>query len=90
MVSDRSRSVSFSPDFSKLESNTSSDWLYSLSHNPFPKRQILDSSKLKEFADELSKFDENLENSMGKGEIARYKRFLLLSQCFRKTCTADM
>ena len=27
--------------------------------NPFPKRQILDSSKLKEFADDNFKFDEN-------------------------------
>ena len=26
---------------------------------PFPKRQILDSSKLKEFADDNFKFDEN-------------------------------
>ena len=29
------------------------------SHLPFPKRQILDSSKLKEFADDNFKFDEN-------------------------------
>ena len=41
------------------------------------KRQILDSSKLKEFADNNSKFDENggklskkVENTVGKGEIA--------------------
>ena len=27
--------------------------------SPFPKRQILDSSKLKEFADDNFKFDEN-------------------------------
>ena len=44
----------------------------------------LDSSKLKEFADNDYKFDENgrkfsrrLENAVGKGEIARYKQFLL-------------
>ena len=42
----------------------------------FPKRQILDFSKLKEFADENFKLDENdrkffkeLENTVGKGEI---------------------
>ena len=42
----------------------------------FPKRQILDSSKLKEFADANFKFDENgrkfskrVENTVGKGEI---------------------
>ena len=63
---------------------------------PFPKRQILDPSKLKEFADDNSKFDENgkrlskrVENTVGKGEIAHYEQFLLFPQCFQKTCTAD-
>ena len=63
---------------------------------PFPKRQILDSSKLKEFADDNFEFDENgrkfserLENTVGKGEIARYEQFLLFPQCFQKTSTAD-
>ena len=58
---------------------------------PFPKRQILDSSKLKEFADDNFEFDENgikfskwLENTVGKGEIARYEQFLLFPQCFQK------
>ena len=52
---------------------------------------ILDSSKLKEFADNNFKFDKNgrklskwVENSVGKGEIARYKQFLLFPQCFQK------
>ena len=66
-------------------------------HNePFPKRQILDSSKLREFADDNFKFDENarefskrVENAVGKGEIAHYEQFLLFPQCFQKTCTAD-
>ena len=51
---------------------------------PFPKQQILDSSKLKEFADNNFEFDENgrkfseqLENTVGKGEIAGYEQFLL-------------
>ena len=64
---------------------------------PFPKRQILDASKLKEYADDNFKFDENgrkfynwVENTMGKGEIARYEQFLLFPQCFQKTFTADM
>ena len=63
----------------------------------FPKRQILDSSKLKELADENSKVNENggefskrVENIVGKGEIARYEQFLLFPQCFQKTCTADV
>ena len=61
-----------------------------------PKRQILDSSKLKEFADDNFKFDENcgkcskwVENTVGKGEIARYEQFLLFPQCFQMTCPAD-
>ena len=51
--------------------------------NTFPK-QILDSSKMKEFAEENFKFDENgrqflkqVENAVGKGEIACYEQFLL-------------
>ena len=27
-----------------------------------------------------------VENTVGKGEIARYKQFLLFSQCFQKAC----
>ena len=50
-------------------------------HYPFPKRQILDSSKLKEHADDNFKFDgncgkfssERIENAVGKGEILRYE-----------------
>ena len=64
--------------------------------NPFPKRQIFDSSKLKEFADDNFKFDRNgrkffkwLENIVGKGEIARYEQFLLFPQCFQKISNAD-
>ena len=63
---------------------------------PFPKRKSLDSSKLKEFADNNFNFDVNdrtfsrqVENTVGKGEIARYEQFLLFPQCFQKTCTAD-
>ena len=58
--------------------------------------KILDSSKLKEFADIYFKLDENsrkfskwLENTVRKGEIARYKQFLFFPWCFQKTCTAD-
>ena len=58
---------------------------------PFPKQQILDSSKLKEFADDNFKFDENgrkfskqVEITMGKGEIAHYEQFLLFPTVFSK------
>ena len=47
----------------------------------------------KEFADDNFKFDENgrklskqIENTVGKGEIARYEQFLLFPQCFQKAC----
>ena len=46
-------------------------------------------SKLKEFADNNSKFDENgrkfskrVGNTVGKGEIAYEEHFLLFPQCF--------
>ena len=49
------------------------------------------SSKLKEFADDNFKFDENgrklskrVENTVGKREVARYEQFLLFPQCFQK------
>ena len=61
--------------------------------NPLPDMPILGSSKLKEFADDNFKFDENgrklskrVENTVGKGEIARYEQFLLFPQCFQKAC----
>ena len=52
-------------------------------------QQILDSSKLKDFADDNFKFDENgrklskwVENTVGKGEIAHYEQFPFFPQCF--------
>ena len=46
---------------------------------------------MKDFADNNFKFDENgrklskpVENTVGKGEIARYEQFLLFQQCFQK------
>ena len=64
---------------------------------PFPKRQILDSSKLKDLTDNNFKFDENDSKSIqmgrktlwGKRGIARYEQFLLFPQCFQKTTNAD-
>ena len=45
------------------------------------------------FADDNFRFDENgiklfkrVENTMGKGEIARYEQFLFFPQCFQKAC----
>ena len=54
------------------------------------------SSKLIDFAEDNFKLAENgrkfpkrVENTAGKGEIARYKQFLLSPLCFQKTCNAD-
>ena len=76
------------------------DWLTSLPDNPeflsFPKRQILDSPKLKDFPDGIFKFYENgrkfaiqVETTAGKRKIARYEQFLLFPQCFQMTCSAE-
>ena len=53
--------------------------------------QILDSSKMKEFAHDNFRFAENggkfskrVENSVGKGEIAQFEQFLCFPQCFQK------
>ena len=34
-------------------------------------------------------FTKWVENTEGKGEIARYEQFLLFPLCFQKICTAD-
>ena len=67
-----------------------------ISANPFLNDKILNSSKLKQFAQDNfkcyengRKFSNKVENSVGKGEIARYEQFLLFLQCFQKTFTAD-
>ena len=32
-------------------------------------------------------YPKQLENTVGKGEIARYEQFLLFPQCFQKACS---
>ena len=63
---------------------------------PFLKRQILDVSKLKGFAEDYFKFDKNctkfsnrVENTFRKGDIACYEQFLLFRQCLQKIPTFD-
>ena len=55
--------------------------------------KIRDWSKLKQSAGDNFEFDVNsrkfsklVENTVGKGEIGRYKQFLLFPQCFQKAC----
>ena len=64
-----------------------------MSPKPFPKKRDF---RLRQFADDNFKFDENggkffkrVENTVGKGEIARYEQFPHFPQCFQKTYTAD-
>ena len=61
--------------------------------NSLPDDKFIYSSKLKEFADDNFKFDKNsrklskqVENTVGKGEIARYEQFLLFQNRFQKAC----
>ena len=60
-----------------------------------PHISIIDTSKLKVFRHNFQ-FDENgrksskwVENTVGKGEIARYEQFLIFPQCFQKTGSVD-
>ena len=64
-------------------------------HLPFSKQQIVDSSKMKEFADNNFKFDENdwkfskeVENIVEKGENAGCEKFLIFPKYFQEICTA--
>ena len=64
-----------------------------LSTTPITRRHILDSSKLKDFADDNFEVDENgrkvskwVEDTVVKGEIARDEQFLLFPQCFQNAC----
>ena len=61
----------------------------------FPKGRILDSFKLKEFAEDNFKFDLNgrklskwVENAVGKGEIAFLRAVSPFPQSFQKNCIA--
>ena len=61
--------------------------------NPLQDDKFWTLSKLKGFADDNFKFDENgrklskrVENNVGKEEIARYEQFLIFLRCFRKVC----
>ena len=57
---------------------------------PFPKPQISDSTKLKEFADnnfniyENGRWFSNRVENMGKGQVARHEQFLLFPWCFQE------
>ena len=58
-------------------------------YQPLSQTRNLDLPKLKEFADDDFRFDENGrkfskpgENTAGKGEIARYEQFLLFHSVF--------
>ena len=61
-------------------------------YNPLPDDKILDRSKLKQSADNFKfhensrKFSQWVENTVVKGEIAHYERFLLFPKCFQKVC----
>ena len=37
----------------------------------------------------VNKFSKEVENTVGKGEIAHYEQFLLFPHCFQETCATD-
>ena len=87
---------SWFPGFSLFPSTFSEVFLNSSTLTPSQTTNFLAPSKLKEVADDNYKFDENcrefskmVENTVGKGEIARHEQFLLFPQCLQKTCTKD-
>ena len=89
--------VSICHPFNPLTSQRKKPFENIVGINPFPKRQVLESYRLKEFADDNFNVDENgrkfskwIESTVGKGEIARYEQFLLFPQCFQKACIADL
>ena len=64
-----------------------------LIHSQFTNFRLFQTQK---FVEDNLKFDENgrkfskeIENTVGKGEIAHYEQFIPFPQCFQKTCTAD-
>ena len=59
--------------------------IFSFSHNVFNPNNDRDCDivKIDENGRKLSK---RVENTVGKGEIARYEQFLLFPQCFQKAC----
>ena len=68
---------------------SSSKWKL-LTHNQTTKFRLFQN----DFTDDNFIFDENgrklsrqVENTVGKGEIARYEPFLLFPQCFQKACS---
>ena len=65
--------------------------LHVYTFNPLPDDKIWDWSKLKQSADDNFEFDVNsrkfskrVENTVGKGEIARYEQFLLFPSVFKR------
>ena len=67
------------------------EWVNSLPHD-----KILDQSKLKAIADyeikmtqKLKMVVERLKNTVGKGENAGYKHFLLFLRCFQKATLSE-
>ena len=63
---------------------------------PFPNEKFYTLPNPKFLADNNFKLNENdrkfsrrVENTEGKGEIARYEQFLLCPQCFQTTYTAN-
>ena len=75
---DQSKSLSFGKELTRSE--TTNFRLFQI--EKICRRQFY-------FAGNGRRFFKQVENTVGKEEIARYKQFLLFPQCVQKTCIAD-
>ena len=75
-------------------------FMLGLTINPFPNDKFWTLPKSKSLQTIISNlmkvaehsptwFAKQVENTVGKGEIARYEQFLLFPQCFQKNCIGN-
>ena len=63
---------------------------YLLNYLARPKLTLSQTTNFQNYDENGRKFSERIENSGGKGEIARYEKFLHFLQSFQKTSSADI
>ena len=72
-----------------MESRKWDGWVVRKEKKGFTILTISQTTTLRLFETEKRKFSQRVENTVGKGEIARYEQFLLFTQCFQKTSSTD-
>ena len=72
-----------------MESRKWDGWVVRKEKKGFTILTISQTTTFRLFETEKRKFSQRVENTVGKGEIARYEQFLLFTQCFQKTSSTD-